>query len=334
MCNDERNKFCYRYLGFNLENRCISCWSGWIFGLSGVILMIVLLAISIKDVQENEMAIPYHQLSCDVGNIVEAGKRAYPPDTELYTYDRKFVDNNLDLQCVSADGLLIHLIVVQQYRILKTELYEIFFNFGGQNSLDSYVDTISQGIVRNVCAAYKGEEFFSMRGGIELDMINNITKGLQESRSHVQPGFVQLKNIGLPNDLLNAIQSKQVALEDVDVANNERAQKIIQARTREQSAKLDAQIVLDKARADAASINIQAQQKSNARLIEWAERAKAFIIDLEALNIPADEYVDKFLFVRLLSRTLSPIQQACLQSCPPNTACWYCFNNASPAVTI
>jgi hypothetical protein len=165
-------------------------------------------------------------------------------------------------------------------------------------------------------------------------MINNLTKVVAEADAHAEPGFVQLKNIALPQALLTAIQNKQLALEDVDVANNERAQKLIQKETEKQEASLDAQIKLVAANATANGIRIAATEKANARLIQWSERQKAFIIDLDALEIDPEVYVDDYLFPRLRAQTLTPTQQSCLQTCPPATACWYCFTTAIPAVSV
>lgn len=331
---EEDNRCLWRCWGCAWNNNEIYCWVSSIFGFVAALLFIVLLAVSIKDVDENEMAIPYGKVSRSVGNVVDAGKRAYPPDTELFTYDRKFITNDIRLTCISKDGLVITLDVVQQYRLLKSELKDIFFNFGKQEALDAYIDTIAQDTVRDVCANFLGEEFFSRRGTVESHIINNMTTTTTETNAHVEPGFIQLKNIGLPSALLSAIQAKQLALEDVDVARNERAQTIIQAQTRQQQARLDADIVLANANAAGNGIRIAASERANARLIQWAERAKAFIIDLEALGVDANTYVDNYLFVRLQAQTLTPVQQSCLKNCPTGSACWYCFTTASPSVAV
>lgn len=334
---DEDNKCCWRFWGCSLNNGLLYCWTVPILVSSAVILFIVLLAVSIKDVDENEMAIPYGKISRHVGSVVDAGKRAYPPDTHLFIYDRKFITNELEIPCISKDGLVITLRVVQQYRLLKEELKSVLFDFGEQRKLDDYIDTIAQDTIRDACAAFNGEEFFSRRGDVENFIITNMTVVTREADAHVEPGFIQLKNIALPRTFLNAIQSKQLALEDVDVANNERAQTLIQAETRRQQADLDAQIVIVNANAAGDVIKLAAQERANARLIQWAERAKAFIIDLEALNIDPITYVDNYLFVRLRSQTLTPVQQSCLRICeanPPASSCWFCFTTATPSVSV
>jgi regulator of protease activity HflC (stomatin/prohibitin superfamily) len=330
----EDNKCCWRFWGCALNNRGLCCWTTSIILGVGVILLIALLALSVKDVDENEIAIPYDQVSRSIGEPIEAGKHVLTPAVELFTFDRKFITNDIKLPCISKDGLIINLDVTQQYQFNKDEVVDVLFEFGEQSAVDDYIDVIAQDTIRDVCALFDGEEFFTRRGDVELRLISNMTTILSAADAHVTPGFVQLKNIALPNALLSAIQAKQLALEDVDVANSERAQQLIQRQTALQQAELDAQILLVQAGAAASTIKVAADEAANARLITWAERSKAFIIDLEALGIDPATYVDDYLFVRLRSQTLTPVQQACLQSCPAGTACWYCFTTASPSVTV
>jgi len=280
------------------------------------------------------VAIPYDKVSRKVGKILNAGKHLLYPSVRMFKFDRKFITNDLEISCISADGLIVNVDVTQQYQLVKDDLKTILFDFGGQDALDDYVDVIAQDTIRDVCATFNGEEFFSKRGDVEQMMINNLTTVISAAEAHVVPGFVQLKNIALPTALLTAIQNKQLALEDVDIANSERAQQLIQKETQKQEAALDAQILLVNANATGNAIKVTAQEKANARLIQWAERAKAFIIDVEALNIDPVSYVDNYLFPRLRAHTLTPTQQSCLQTCPPATACWYCFTTAIPAVSV
>jgi len=330
---NEDNKFLWKCWGCSWNNMIIYRVITAIVGIVGVILLIVLLALSIRDVDENELVIPYYKVSRRVGTIEGAGKHTFTPDIKLFTYDRKFITNDIEVECISKDGLIITLIVTQQYQLKKEELKSVLFEFGEQEALDVYIDTIAQDTVRDVCALFNGDEFFSGRGNVELTLINNITSAMNSAQARVIPGFVQLKNIVLPTAILTAIQNKQLALEDVDVANSERAQVLIEAETRRQEAKLDADILLVGAKAAADGIKLAASERANARLLQWAERAKAFIINIEALNIDAESYVDDYLFPRLISHTLTPAQQACLQSCP-TAPCWYCFGTANPAVVV
>jgi regulator of protease activity HflC (stomatin/prohibitin superfamily) len=328
------NHFLWRLCGCSTSTRNLVVISISVLSVIGLLLFIILLAVSIQKVDENQMAIPYGKVSRTVGNPVDPGLRAYSPDTKLFKYDSTFITEDYRLTCLSRDGLVMDLDVVQQYRILKDELRTVFFNFGSQENLALFIKTLAQSVIRNVCSNFRAEEFVSRRGEVELFMINNMTETIENSDSYIQPGFVQLKNIALPARLMNAIQSKQLTFEDIEIARNERAQTITQAETRKQQANLDSQIVIVQAEADANGIRVRGQQLSSGRLAQWNERALAFLIDLEAIGIDPETYVDNYLYPRLTSRTLTPIQQTCLLNCAPNTACWYCFATASPSIQV
>lgn len=332
MSSNSDNKFIWRCCGCSIDNRrlCTSCACGIV--TIGAILLVALLALSIKNVDENEMAIPYDKVSRSIGDVLEAGKHVLSPSTKLFKYDRKFITNNIDVECITKDGLFITLKVTQQYQFKKEELTDVLFEFGEQKTFDNYIDTIAQDTIRDVCALFKGEEYFSKRNDVEAKMILDITTAMTSANTHVIPGFVQLRNIALPVELLNIIKNKQIALEEKDVANNERLQQLIQKDTERREVQLDAQIKLIAVNATANGIVINAKEKATARLIQWAERANAFLIDLEALNINPTVYVDNYLFPRLRANTLTPEQQSCLQTCPAGTACWYCFTTATPAI--
>lgn len=331
-CQGTDSIFCWRCWGTVVNRRAIGCTICTAVGICGVIITIALLALSINDVDENQMAIPYDKVSRSVGNVIEAGKHVLTPATKLFKYDRKFVGNDLDFDCYSKDSLLINLKISQQYRLRKDSLENLLFDFGGQNYVDDYIDTIVTDSVRDSCALFFGEEYFSRRNDVEAAMILNITNAIQNATDYIEPGFVQLRNIGLPTRFLRAIEDKQLALEDVGIAQNERQQALIQKETQRQQARVDADILLVSVNATAEGIIVTANQYSNARRAQWSERAHGFEINIEALDLDAETYVDEFLYPLLVASILTSEQQVCLANCRDENNCWYCFTQALPAV--
>lgn len=330
----EDTHWIWRWCGCAVPWKCMACSFGIFALLAGGLLLIILLALSIHDVDENEIALEYNIWTKKVSDPIGAGKHTLSVNPTLFRYDRRFITNDLQLRCITKDGLLVDLKVNQQYRINPDQLKTILFEFGKQSTLDQYIDTISQDSIRDVCAQFTGEEFFSRRGEVELTMISNMTQAVIDARSHVLPGAIQLVNIVLPKEFLESIRDKQLASEAVDVAENERVQRLIEIQTKQKEAELDAKILIVNAEAKGNATKVTAQERANARLLQWLERTKAFLIDLEALGVDPETYVDKYLFPRLRAQTLTPQQQACLQTCPPNTACWFCFRDVNPAVIV
>jgi hypothetical protein len=280
------------------------------------------------------VAFPYDKVSRNIGQLTEPGKYLFTPAVELFTFTRKFIPNKIELQCLSADGLYINLDVTQQYQLNKNELKEVLFTFGDQITLGDYIDVIAQDTIRDVCALFNAEEFFTKRGEVEQGIISNLTFTVDNANAYVTSGFVQLTNIALPNELLNSIQDKQLALEDVDVAENERNQVLIEIDTELREAEFDAEIKRVDAEAGANAIIVSANQFAESRSVEWTERANAFSIDINALNINGANYVNEYLYPRLIAKELTREQQACLQTCPTNVSCWYCFSCATPSILV
>jgi regulator of protease activity HflC (stomatin/prohibitin superfamily) len=325
---------CYRFCGCTLDRKSFGCWSFWILLVIGVILMIVLLAVSIKDIDHDEFGIAYNQVTRTLGDeVLSEGRHTLTPGDKIFTFDNKIVTRTEDIECISKDGLIITFSVATQYRIIRDDARDILFEFKDQDGLFNFVDYPIRDTVKDSCATFSGEDFFSQRGVVEQDMAANTSFVLTHTNTRVTPSFVQLKNIHLPAEFSTAIQQVQLALEDVDVAHNERAQKIIVAQTDFLKAEQDALIVLDLANARASGFIAQANEQASARSAIWTERKNAVVFGATSLNMTAADYVNNVLLLEVLSAATTPTTQACLQDCVGNE-CWWCWTTATPAVTV
>lgn len=333
----KHSTFAWHCWGSKVDRSKFCCVSSSILTVIGVILFIVLLAVSIKDIDDDRLGVPYGKVSRTLGQVQEAGKRAYPPDTKIFMFDRKQVDNTLELDCITMDGLVVDMTVVAQYRFLKNELRTVVLDYGNQEAVDSYVDIIAQDAVRDVCARFNGAQMFSERGIVEQLVVQNVTQAINQADAHVEAGFVQLKNIALPKDLLAAIKAVQISAEDSGVAITERNQALTTARTAKAQAESAAQIKMVQSQAEADSVLIDAQNKAGARAIVWTERTGQMIIDASALGFSAEDYMNGYLLPRLSQRisrmTLTPSQRGCLQTCTGNS-CWWCFGQVPVRVAV
>lgn len=330
-----RNRFCYRFCGLSIDGGHVdSCLVIACMLVAGALalIMIVLLALSVQDVGDDEVAIPYDKVARSVGTLLEGGKHLLTPATKLYKYDSKFISNVLKFPCISKDGLEIDLHVVQQYRLFKDEVKSLFFTFGGQGYVDEFVSEVTKSATREACALFDGELFFGQRNEVEAAIIRNVTSAINAVQAHAEPGFVQLFAVYLPSAFESSIEAKQLAIEDIAVARNQRAQAVTGRQTELAEARLQADITLNAANSTAEGIIIEAHEKATARRRLWEERAEAFLLNMEALGVDAEEYVDEYLFPQLLAESLSAEQQACLRLCNPAVNdCWYCFTDAIAA---
>lgn len=343
-----------RCCGCEPDDDCkvVSCGCGT---LSSLIIAITLLALGLKKVDQNEVALSYCKVSRTLSDTLEDGLHSVCVDNQFFTYTRTFIDNSMpSLTCISYDGLIMDLTLTTQYRLDIEDLQDILFEFGSQEDLDEYIDVIIQDTVRDVCSQFTGSEFYTNRGGIESAMIANVTTTLDSANAHVTTGFFQLQNIHLPTELSDAINAKQLALEYVDVVLNEREQVLIEAETLlyqaqeearileiETQAAADARVISAEAAADARVVAGEAEaqaildiatQEAAARAAAWNFTTAAIVYNIDALGVTAEEYVDEYLMPTLSADVLDPAVTACLQQSTLETAWWCWVDGVSASV--
>jgi regulator of protease activity HflC (stomatin/prohibitin superfamily) len=300
--------------------------------------MIALLAVSIKDVDNDEFAVAYHTITRHLhSEVLQEGRHYLLPGEKLFSFDSNVITRSHDdVSCVSKEGLDISFKIDVQFRLNPEDAVTILYEHGGQGSLLEVVDSLILDSALDSCATFTGEDFFESRGLVESDLASNITFTLTHANVHLTPLFVQLKNIGLPSAFQNAIKQARVALEDRDVAINERPGQLIGAQTHFLNAEQDANIVILDATAVAQGIQNKATAAGQVRHTTWSERTSAVQNALTSFNMTAADYATNVFSAQLLALSTSPVTQACLQTCTGND-CWFCWvggstTTVSPAV--
>lgn len=121
---------------------------GGICGI-GILLMIILLPLSIKKVSHDEYGIRYDGLTKKVhDDVYDEGKHLCTPQTQMYTYDRTIQKLELNMSCLSSNGIEIEIEVDIQYQIPKSQVYTIFDEFGEFENLKQYLMVIADDSVR------------------------------------------------------------------------------------------------------------------------------------------------------------------------------------------
>jgi regulator of protease activity HflC (stomatin/prohibitin superfamily) len=276
------------------------------------------------------------------------------PDSKFFRYTRTFIDNVMNsLTCISRDGLEITLTLTTQYRLNVEELRNVLFEFGTQEDLDNYIDVIIQDTVRDTCARFDGNQYYTARGDIEANMTANVQQVLDGSNAYVTTGFFQLQNVALPSQLSDAINNKQLALENVEVVTNLRDQILIDAETKLLQAVEEANILIIETQAAADARTTSAQAAADARILvqgtaeaqairdvavleadartnSWLEIKNAIVSNVQALSLTPEAYVDEYLTPRLTADVVDPEVSACLAQSTPSTA-WWCWVNTVTA---
>merc|ERR1719492_250830 len=102
--------------------------------------MIILIAVSIRDVDYGYYGVAYNKLTCELNeNVYENGKHLMRPETQLMTYNKltiafDFTGGNV-LYCLTSDGIEISLDLQVQYLLEKEEILDIIMEFGEEEKL-------------------------------------------------------------------------------------------------------------------------------------------------------------------------------------------------------
>lgn len=289
-------KFSGNYAGA----KCFGTWSAII---AVGITTIVLLALSIKDVAQDEWALNYGEVSRHVrGSVMGPGRQTVQSDSKLYTYKNTFVSWDLNFDCWTLDGLDISLEIAIQTRYVSTEIEEIFFEFGTEDSFKPYVENVLKKLMRETCSNYTSFDYYNQRGNIQTDMLTRIETQLPRLGTHLTTGgFLQLKNIALPASFNQAILDKRSAEQDIQVAVNQRAQQLIIANTGLSQAVNNGTVLVNNANLQAAAIRFDADQQALAIASKYQQRLLVYQIAMANLGLNATAFVKDILTNQLLN---------------------------------
>lgn len=269
-------------------------------GVIGIVLFVVLMALSFKDVQYDEYAIEYYKGTRTVRKkILEEGKQYVLPSTDLFIYPRVFVTQNFidgkSVDCISSDGIYMGIHVTYQYQLRKNEIRDSLFEYGKYDKLKEYLYTLSRDVIKDVCGTYTAEEFILSRGNFENDILAKLNQIFGESKTHADIGFVQVRSVIHPQQYEAANQAKQVVEQKIDVALNERTQILTEAKTRLLEAQEEAKSILIQAESEALSAIAKANATATATLVKWEKREIVFGELMKELDMDTSEFVEIYL---------------------------------------
>jgi len=191
------------------------------------------------------------------------------------------------LTALSADGQKVKIDVSVRYHLIPEDVWQLHDQIG-PNYIEKIIRPEAQTVIRNVVSEYTVTRLYSSsRQEIQDQMKEQMEKGMQ--KYHISLDEVLVRNIGFSDAFANAIEQKQVALQEA-----ERMKYVIQREEAEKQRKVIA------ATGDAAAIRLRAQAlKQNPQLIQYeyvqklAPNIKAVIADQKVLMSVGDIFNDK-----------------------------------------
>lgn len=276
------------------------------------LLTIILIAVSIRDIDYGNWGVAYNKLTCELNQEpFEQGKHVMRPETELLKYNSLTISTEFSggslLHALTFDGLDVTMDLEIQYQLNKPELINVVMEFGAEEKLTEFLRVIAAASIRDIACLKTAQQFYEERAEIEKEITTALTTDLANANAHISLRLVQMRNLQLPSALMTTIEDKQRAELDITNAQNEREQAITEA-----------DIVLQTAEIEAETQIIEATQEANSRIAEATENAIAITarlskrwevwLDIKTnTGMSASDFVNNYLKAVVISEVHNPL---------------------------
>ena len=296
LCAEMGRDTCFYYQEFSGK-----FWAS--FCCLGILLTVILIPLSINDVSHDQYAIKYDSLTNKVSDsIVEEGKHVFTPATELFYYNKIVKTISFeDFTCLTSDGINIEMNLDIQYQLYKDQLFDLFWEFGEEGNVKQFMRDITQDSVRDTCGKYEALDFLENRDGIQSDMETSLSYDFNISTAHAELTFLELANYEYPHILNQAIDEKQSALQDIEIAESEEEGQLTIANTAKAVAESEALTLIDQAEGTATATNTAANEEIESIAEVWEARKSTYESLMATLGMTVDEFVEEYLYGVILN---------------------------------
>jgi hypothetical protein len=178
----------------------------------------MLLVVSIKDLDYNEMAIMYDTIKKELLSVKESGLYNGPPFFKWIIFPAVFTKMTINLNCMSNDGLPINIQVSFQHIANKTHLKQIAYKYRDNNKYNEIITYSAQDAVQKACAIFNISNITNYRSLIQTEIENNIIMNL--NYIYVNPVSVQIERLNFKIPInINQQEEEQQAIQDALIIN-------------------------------------------------------------------------------------------------------------------
>jgi regulator of protease activity HflC (stomatin/prohibitin superfamily) len=273
-----------------------------------ILLAVILIPVSLKQVNYDELAIEYNTMTKTVNTdeVLQEGRHFIQPVSKLFKYTRTLQTIDLtgdnSIECLTNEGLVMQLGVETQYQIIVDKVFDLFEEFGDQENYTPYIESITHDAIRDVCANYSGEDFFFNRGDIDAALSTYLIHVYNESGAHATNELVQLTSVIHPDQYDSVSRSREAVGQENDRLLRERTENITEAQTRLLSAEVNAEITIIEANATRDARIAEAQALYNSEVNRWQKRADALVaIKAGIPGISNTEFINEYIKYYVLS---------------------------------
>jgi regulator of protease activity HflC (stomatin/prohibitin superfamily) len=278
----------------------------WTWGVGAatlIILLIALLASSLKKLKSTEYGLQYTAYSKKLDDAAKVGGlHIGPPGYEFIKFPSTQITVDLPSDtCVSKDGLRINFSVTFQYQMPAEWLLPAVVKYRNFPTWAQVVEAAGNSAVHHSCSEFTVAQFQSERGVIQATMEQNLKVKLEGDIDNEEADDIsssngvyaraislQLQNVELPKEYSDAVAVKQAAAEDIDLAKNQRNQEVTKADTVYLTAKEEAKIINSTAVNEAGIMLTAAISKAKETTYAYETEANLIVSVQTSLGLTVD----------------------------------------------
>jgi len=279
----------------------------------GVLLIIILIPTSIADIAQTEIAIEYGRLDREIttDRVFTEGRYYNSLLHTFFRFNRTLqtldLSGEVQIECLSSEGLDMRLDITTQYQINPDNLVDIFREYGLEENYVPYLNSITRDGIKDVCSNFTGQDFFLRRGEIETAITDALVIVYQESNSYSTSQLVQLRNVMHPSTYDQANREIQQIEQELDRLARERVEFLTRATTELLAAEENAEILRIQSEAEAGAIIVEADQLALAETELWTRRAQGLQSIRNGLNDTSDQAILDYLRYDAIIQQTQPI---------------------------
>ena len=281
-----------------------------------VLLIVILIPVSIKQVEQTELAIEENTLTMQINKDVKSeGRYLAKPESKFHKFQRilqplAYLDGN-EIHCKTNEGLNMILDINVQYQLQKENLVDLFYEYGTEEKHRKFIDSTTRSELKDVCTFFSGEDYYLKRGDIELSMAEGLEQVYNVSHTHADFALIQLRNIQHPKAYEDANRAKQQEQQKKEQKLRARNETLTRAKTDLKAAQVDARIKMIDANATANAVIGEAQAAAPAEIKSWEERTRAFFIIRQGMGegVTNDQFLDYVESILVIREQENPIIQ-------------------------
>jgi len=263
-----------------------------------IIAIIIIIAMSFKRIDTNNVAVSYNTVSRALGTeVLEEGLKFIGPSHTLIVFKTTQQQaNERDVPALSADSIRVTLDVQVLFTVQREHIFDILDKYYDEAGQAEFLRSYVTGITRVVASTFTAKQFFLRRTDFQRELFRVITeRSARDNVTHVKIDSVQVLSIDLPTAVLNAMEASTVAEQDITNALSERTTRIQAASIALDRARSEAQLTLIDAARDVAVIEQATAQAISVERELQATRADAFSNISTGLGFGGDFFVQSYL---------------------------------------